>query len=107
MLALWAVLLAAQQQLRVHALAHGGDERAADFAAQGARHDPASEHEATVCAICLAGAATASIMPAAPVAAPGLAMSWFATAAAANQDQRRPVVSARFIRGPPLRPQLG
>jgi hypothetical protein len=107
MLALWAVLLAAQQQLRVHALAHVGDRRAADFAAQGARHGPASEHEASVCAICLACAAAASMMPAAPVAAPGLIMSWFAPTAAAHQDERRPVVPARFIRGPPPQPQLG
>jgi len=101
LLALCAMLLAAQQQLRVHALSHLGDEHAAASIAPGAGQDHQPGHEAGTCALCLAGAAAAHLMPAAPGMAPGLATPWFAVAAAAARHEPRPTVATRFIRGPP------
>lgn len=107
LLALCAMLLAAQQQLRVHALSHLGDEHTTACATQHASHDHGSEHEASACALCLAGAAAAHLMPVAPGAAPGLARPWVAPTATAAPGEHRPTVAARFARGPPLPAQLG
>jgi hypothetical protein len=106
-LALCAMLLAAQQQLRAHALSHLGDEHTTASVAQHASHDHGFEHEASACALCLAGAAAAHLMPAAPGAAPGPARPWFAPAATAAPAEHRPTVAARFARGPPLLAQIG
>jgi len=101
LVALCALLLAAQQQLRVHALSHLGDAHAAASIAPGAGHDHEPGHEAGMCVLCLAGAAAAHLMPAAPGVSPGLATPWFAIAAAAARHEHRPTVATRFIRGPP------
>jgi hypothetical protein len=99
-LALAAGLLLAQQQLQIHALSH---LRVAAGAAHalGATPEPAAEHDAGDCALCLAVAATASFVPAgAPMAA--LAMvSWAPTAGVAATGQPRPATITHFIRGPP------
>lgn len=101
MLALCAMLLAAQHAVRAHGLAHQGDEHAAALIALGAGHDDEPGYEAGSCALCLAGAAVAHLMPAAHGAAPGPATPWFVVVAAAIGHERRPTAATRFIRGPP------
>jgi len=107
LLALCALLLAAQQQLRVHALSHLGEAQATAAAAPGAGHDHESGNDAGACTLCLAAAAAASLMPAAAGLAIQSSSPWWAPAASFAPAERRAGAATRHIRGPPLRPQLG
>jgi hypothetical protein len=107
LLALCALLLAAQQQLHLHALSHLDDEHAAAAAVPASGHDHDAGHEAGACAVCLATAAAAHLMPAAALLAPQRALRWQAPAAALAPAERRASAATRHIRGPPLPPLLG
>jgi hypothetical protein len=107
LLALCALLLAAQQQWRAHALAHLGDAHAAVAAVPDAHPDHGSGHEAAACALCMAAAAAATLMPAGPAPAVQRARPWWAKAEVPATAERRAGAAARFIRGPPLPPRLG
>jgi hypothetical protein len=107
LLALCALLLAAQQQLRMHALSHLGDAHATAAAAPAKGHDHESGPEATACTLCLAGAAAANLMPATAGLGAQHSSPWWAPAAALAPAERRASAATRHIRGPPLPPRLG
>ena len=97
---LCAVLLLAQQHLRVHPLSHL-HERATATHAHTAGQDLFPEHDAGPCALCLSVAASASFAPAgAGLLALPPTVGRPAVARAAADTPRR-TSTTRFIRGPP------
>jgi hypothetical protein len=97
---LYAALLLAQQQLRVHPLSHLD---AAAAALPDPALDPPAEHAADACALCLACAATESLALAAATPAPTVAALQLPAAALAGAAALWAEAALHCIRGPPAR----
>jgi hypothetical protein len=95
---LCALLLLAQQQWQLHPLSHLHEVATAP---QQPTHAPASEQQGEVCALCLACAATASLVPAAVAASSEMVLAQLAAAAPASAAWLWADTALHFIRGPP------
>jgi hypothetical protein len=95
---LCAALLLAQQQWQLHPLSHLHEVAAAS---QQPAHAPTSEQQSDVCVLCLACAATASLIPAGAAASPATTSEQLAAPAPVTAAWLWADTALHFIRGPP------